>query len=85
MTKPIVCADCGTSHGPLTLTEQLDPEDIFAWIVRLEERVSDWAFTLKLTDHFNGLKQKYFVETKDDPIARRLRDPNHYGEMPKVD
>lgn len=35
--------------------EELDRDTLFEFVKRLDERVAEWDFTVKLRDYFNGL------------------------------
>lgn len=37
----------------------VDNDDLFEFIVRLDERVADWDFTKRLAAHFKAEEEKY--------------------------
>lgn len=100
------CETCDRPMSPFTIAQQLTPEELdrfraeltehltveqmIAHVKKLEEKLSDWAFTLALADHFDQLREKYRQETAKDAIAQRLRPRTtaaepQFGRMPDAE
>lgn len=68
------------THGPYVtinatldiedLSHELDDEDAFELVTKLDEMRGDWDFTLRLADHFDKLRAEHEKEQAEDAAKR---------------
>jgi hypothetical protein len=51
---------------PIDLVNDNRQDDLFAFIVQIDEGAQDWDFTLRLCDYFDEQRAAYIHETGDD-------------------
>lgn len=54
---------------------ELDDDDAFAFVTRLDEVRHDWSFTLRLCDHFDKLRAEHAAEEAEDAAKRKAVAP----------